>query len=91
VLRKALDAAKLGRTRQARRHGRLDAFTRGIETAPRIRTADVDAANRRSERADPRSPRWAGRTVFDDQEPSRRRPARRAWTRRLTQLPLFPK
>ena len=80
VLRKALDAARLGHTDKLDGMARLDAFARGIErrNAPR---ADVDAVIAH-ERAT--APQHGGRTVFDDPRP----PARRARPA-PAQLPLF--
>jgi hypothetical protein len=74
VLRRALDAAKLGRSDKLQGFARLDAFTRAIERrlGPE---ADVAAAIAH-ERA--MSPSYDGRTVFDD-----RRQARRAAARQL--------
>jgi hypothetical protein len=70
VLRKALDAARLGHTDKLDGMARLDAFTRGIERR-RDPHADVDATIAR-ERAI--SPALGGRTVFDDRpSPPRRR------------------
>ena len=76
VLRRALDAAKVGRTDKLDGFKRLDAFTRAIEQK-RQPVADVTAAIAH-ERAISRS--LGGRTVFDD----RRRPAK-------GQLDLFPR
>ena len=81
VLRRALDAARIGRTDKLDGLRRLDAFTRGIEQAADPR-ADIAATIAR-ERA--LAPAFGGRTVFDD----RRRPPRRATAPR-GQLPLFP-
>jgi hypothetical protein len=81
VLRKALDAARLGRSEKLDGMARLDAFARGIEQrrAPR---ADVDATIAHERTI---SPSLGGRTVFDDRPAVRRRPAAAA-----DQLPLFP-
>jgi len=82
VLRKALDAARLGHSDKLDGMARLDAFTRGIERR-RDPHGDVDATIAR-ERAI--SPALGGRTVFDDRpSPRRRSPAA------PDQLPLFPK
>jgi hypothetical protein len=81
VLRKALDAARLGHSQKLDGMARLDAFARGIEQAREPR-ADVEAAIAH-ERAV--APAFGGRTVFDD----RRQPARPARAGR-GQLPLFP-
>ena len=62
VLRRALDAARLGHTDKLDGIARLDAFTRAIERQ-RHPQADVDAAIAH-ERA--MSPSLGGRTVFDD-------------------------
>jgi hypothetical protein len=81
VLRKALDAAKVGHTDKLDGMARLDAFARGIERR-RSPDADVDAAIAH-ERAI--APALGGRTVFDDRPVARKRtPARPG------QLPLFP-
>ena len=82
VLRKALEAARLGHADKLDGMARLDAFTRGIERR-RDPHADVGATIAR-ERAI--SPALGGRTVFDD----RRAPRPRAITAH-GQLPLFPK
>jgi hypothetical protein len=81
VLRKALEAAKLGRSEKLDGMARLDAFTRRIERAGEPR-ADVEAAIAH-ERAI--SPGLGGRTEFDD-----RPAAPRATPPRRGQLPLFP-
>jgi hypothetical protein len=70
VLRRALDAAALGRPDKLDGFRRLDAFTRAIE-ARRSPEADVDAAIARERQ---RSPSFGGRTVFDDRR-ERTRPA----------------
>jgi hypothetical protein len=82
VLRRSLDAARLGRSDKMDGMKRLDTFARSIEQH-RSPEADVDAAIA-YERAI--SPSVGGRTVFDDGRPERqsRRPARRK------QLGLFP-
>jgi hypothetical protein len=71
VLRRALNAAKLGHTAKLEGLSRLDAFTHKIESR-RAPDADVDAtiAHERSI-----SPSLGGRTVFDDQ-PQRRQDRR---------------
>jgi len=80
VLRRALDAAKVGESEKLDGFKRLDAFTRAIETT---RTPDADvAAAIAHERAI--SPTFGGRTVFDD--PPRRPASRRP---RQGQLTLF--
>jgi hypothetical protein len=81
VLRRALDAAKLGHTDKLQGMSRLDAFTRSIEER-RHPQADVAATIAR-ERAI--SPAFGGRTVFDDA--ARTRATRSA---RKGQLGLFP-
>ena len=65
VLRRALDAAKLGTSEKLDGMSRLDAFIRGIE-ARRRPQADVEATIAH-ERAISRS--LGGRTVFDDKKP----------------------
>jgi hypothetical protein len=62
VLRRALDAAKVGRSDKLQGLSRLDAFTRSIEKR-RVPEADL-AATIAHERAI--SPALGGRTVFDD-------------------------
>ena len=81
VLRRALDAAKLGHSDKLHGMSRLDAFARAIEQhgGP---DADV-AATIAHERAI--SPSLGGRTVFDDRKPRRERAMPRA------QLNLFSK
>jgi hypothetical protein len=81
VLRRALDAAKLGRTDKLDGMARLDAFTRAIEQR-RSPSADVEAAIAHERQL---SPTLGGRTVFD--EP---RSARKAQSR-TGQLDLFPR
>jgi hypothetical protein len=85
VLRKALDAARIGHTEKLDGMKRLDAFTRGIERT-RDPHADVDAAIAH-ERAI--SPSIGGRTVFDDRP---KRSTGRAAVRSSgdPQLRLFP-
>jgi hypothetical protein len=80
VLRRALDAARLGRSEKLDAFSRLDTFTRAIERRLNP-TADVDAVISH-ERAI--SAAHGGRTVFDD------RPKRRAPAAQRGQLPLFP-
>jgi uncharacterized protein len=80
VLRRALDAARLGQSDKLHGLSRLDAFTRAIERG-RLPDADVAGAIAH-ERAI--APALGGRTVFDDLE--RRRPS--AATRQR-QLDLF--
>jgi hypothetical protein len=80
VLRRALDAARMGRSEKLQGFSRLDAFTRAIE-ARREPAADVEAVINH-ERAV--SDSYGGRTVFDDvRAPSTRPRPRRG------QLPLF--
>ena len=79
VLRRALDAARVGQAERLDAFRRLDGFTRAIE-AHRAPHADVDAAIAH-ERAV--APQYGGRTVFDDRPPGRRPAARRG------QLSLF--
>jgi hypothetical protein len=70
VLRRSLDAAKLGRSDKMQGFARLDAFTRAIE---RHRGPDADvAATIAHERAV--SPSHGGRTVFDDRQRTRAQP-----------------
>jgi len=78
VLRRALDAAKVGDPDKLQGFSRLDAFTRAIERRCRP-AADVDATIAH-ERAI--SPSLGGRTVFDDRPTPRPRP-------RASQLDLF--
>ena len=70
VLRRALDAARVGRAEKLQGFSRLDAFTRTIERH-RDPAADVEAAIAH-ERAISRS--IGGRTVFDDARAARPRP-----------------
>src|SRR4051794_731965 len=81
VLRRALDAAKLGRSEKLDGMARLDGFTRRIEQLGRP-DADIDATIARERRL---APSFGGRTVLDD-----RRDARRT-SRAATQLDLFSK
>ena len=67
VLRRALDAAKVGRTEKLDGMARLDRFARAIEQR-RSPVADVEAAIAH-ERAI--SPSLGGRTVLDDRRPRR--------------------
>jgi len=62
VLRRALDAAKLGHTDKLQGMSRLDAFTRSIEERRRP-DADIPATIERERSI---SPSLGGRTVFDD-------------------------
>jgi hypothetical protein len=91
VLRRALDAAELGHSEKLEGFKRLDAFTRGIESA-RAPDADVAAAIAH-ERAISSS--LGGRTVFDDRAArpaSRTEPAGRGARRSARgQLSLFEK
>ena len=74
VLRRALDAAKLGRSDKLQGMSRLDAFVRAIE---RRRRPEADVAETIAhERAISRS--LGGRTVFDDQERGRPAPQPRS-------------
>jgi hypothetical protein len=70
VLRRALDAAKLGHSERLEGFARLDRFTRAIEQRARP-SADVEAAIRH-ERAI--SHTIGGRTVLDDARQTRRQP-----------------
>jgi uncharacterized protein len=80
VLRRALGAAKLGRTDKLDGMARLDAFTRAIEQR-RAPAADVDATIAHERRI---SPALGGRTVFDGLRGTRKSPPRSG------QLDLFP-
>jgi hypothetical protein len=62
VLRRALDAARVGRSEKLDGFRRLDAFTRAIETN-RSPEADVTATIRHEREV---APSLGGRTVFDD-------------------------
>ncbi|MGE3277140.1 MAG: DUF763 domain-containing protein [Vicinamibacterales bacterium] len=64
VLRRALDAARLGHTEKVDGFKRLDAFTRAIERQ-RTPEADVDAVVAHERRM---APAYGGRTVFDGRE-----------------------
>jgi uncharacterized protein len=79
VLRRALDAARVGQAERLDAFRRLDGFTRAIE-AHRAPQADLDATIAHERAA---APLYGGRTVFDDRTPARRRAARRG------QLSLF--
>ena len=72
VLRRALDAAKLGQSDRLHGLARLDAFSRSIERCwqPEANVASVIAHERAI------SPTLGGRTVFDDSGGRRQRPAR---------------
>jgi hypothetical protein len=85
VLRRALDAAKLGHTVKLDGLSRLDAFTRKIETR-RAPDADVDATIAHEREI---SPSLGGRTVFDDQPKPRPRSTNRSAKARTGQLTLF--
>jgi hypothetical protein len=80
VLRRALDAAKLGQSEKMHGMARLDAFARSIETE-RQPEADVNAAIAHDRRV---SPTFGGRTVFDDRTRTASKP-------RTGQLDLFSK
>jgi hypothetical protein len=82
VLRRALDAARIGHTDKLEGFSRLDAFARRIERDRRP-DADVEAVIAH-ERAI--SPAFGGRTVMDDRV--RRQPRS---TPRKGQLDLFPR
>lgn len=71
VLRRALDAARLGHTEKLEGFRRLDRVTRAVEEQ-RDPMADFTAALAR-ERAI--SPSLGGRTVFDDRTPAGKKPA----------------
>jgi hypothetical protein len=81
VLRKALDAARLGRSEKLEGMARLDALTRAIEhgAAPHADTAATIARERAL------SPSVGGRTVLDDAGGRHKRRVRPRG-----QLPLFP-
>jgi hypothetical protein len=81
VLRRAVDAAKLGRTEKLDGLRRLDAFTRAIEQGGEPH-ADVAATIARERRL---APAHGGRTVLDDRRPRAPRAGRHGG-----QLPLFP-
>ena len=72
VLRRALDAARLGHPEKIDGFKRLDAFTRAIERGVDP-VADVDATIAREREL---SPGLGGRPVFDDRPAPRRPPAR---------------
>ncbi len=92
VLRRALDAAKLGHSDKLQGMARLDAFARTLEHTPRpAAEADVDATIAHEREI---SPSLGGRTVFDDRadrkQSDRKRPPRTAPTKpRQGQLDLF--
>jgi hypothetical protein len=70
VLRRALDAARVGRSEKLDGMRRLDRLARAIEQA-RAPEADVDAAIAHERIA---SAGYGGRTVFDDRQRARRAP-----------------
>ncbi|HEU4688575.1 MAG TPA: DUF763 domain-containing protein [Vicinamibacterales bacterium] len=80
VLRRALDAAKLGRSDRLDGMSRLDSFVRGIEQrlGPEADVAATIARERQMSRS------LGGRTVFDDRDRAATRPRR-------GQLNLFPR
>ena len=71
VLRRGLEAARVGDTEKIEGLARLDRFVRAVE-ARRAPEADFDAALRHEERI---SASLNGRSVFDDAPPRRRRQA----------------
>ena len=79
VLRRALDAAKLGRSDRLHGLARLDSFSRSIERCwqPEANVASVIAHERAI------SPALGGRTVFDDRGGRRQKPAARQVQGRL--------
>jgi uncharacterized protein len=79
VLRRALDAASLGRSEKLDGFRRLDAFTRAVENR---HTPDADVAAVIDHERDA-APAHGGRTVFDDRPTHRKRPPGRG------QLSLF--
>ena len=83
VLRRALNAAKLGHTAKLEGLSRLDTFTRKIESQ-RAPDADVEATIEYERGI---SPSLGGRTVFDDQP--QRRSSRRPSSPPKGQLTLF--
>jgi uncharacterized protein len=85
VLRRALKAAKVGRTTKLEGFERLDTFTRKIE-ARRAPDADVDATIAHEREI---SASLGGRTVFDDRDQARRRAPRRPAPPPKGQLTLF--
>jgi hypothetical protein len=85
VLRRALNASKVGRTAKLEGLERLDTFTRKIE-ARRAPDADVDATIAHEREI---SASLGGRTVFDDRDQARRRSARRPPPPPKGQLTLF--
>jgi uncharacterized protein len=80
VLRRALDAARLGHTEKLEGFRRLDRLTRNVE-ANRDPLADFTAAIHHEREI---SPSLDGRTVFDNKPAAVRKPA-------TSQLSLFPK
>jgi hypothetical protein len=80
-LRRALDAARLGRSEKLDGFARLDAFTRLVEQR-QSPEADVEAAIAHERSI---SPSLGGRTVFDDADSSRK-----PRTPSSSQLELFP-
>jgi len=85
VLRRALNASKVGRTAKLEGLERLDTFTRKIE-ARRAPDADIDATIAHEREI---SASLGGRTVFDDRDQARRRSARRPPPPPKGQLTLF--
>ncbi|UWZ82726.1 DUF763 domain-containing protein [Occallatibacter riparius] len=79
VLRRSLDATRLGHTEKSEGFRRLDKLTRAVEQN-RDPLADFTAALEHEREI---SPSLNGRTVFDDRRSARRKPAD-------PQLPLFP-
>jgi uncharacterized protein len=85
VLRRALNASKVGRTAKLEGLERLDNFTRKIE-ARRAPDANVDATIAHEREI---SASLGGRTVFDDRAQAPRRPSRRPTPPPKGQLTLF--
>jgi hypothetical protein len=79
VLRRSLDAARLGQMEKVEGFRRLDQLTRAVEET-RQPLADFSAAIEHERSI---SASLDGRTVFDDERPTRRKPA-------SAQLSLFP-